>query len=73
MAKVRETAARTVKRAKATAAQVRRRGQQLAKKVSDKVTGRARKRKRAKVAAALVGAAAVATAAGIGIARKRKR
>ena len=45
----------------------------LASKVTDKVTGRARKRKRAKVAAAVVGAAAVAAAAGISIARKRKR
>jgi hypothetical protein len=44
----------------------------LARKVTDKVTGRTRKRKRAKVAAAVVGAAAVATAVGIGIARKRK-
>ena len=99
MAKVNETAAQAVERAKTVVSQAKRKGEELAtqlakkpavrrarkkvarvggqaaalaSKVTDKVTGRARKRKRAKVAVAVVGAA-VATAAGISIARKRKR
>jgi hypothetical protein len=73
MAKVKETAAQAVGRAKAAISRAKRKGEALASKVTDKVTGRARKRrKRAKVVAAVVGAAAAATAAGI-IARKRKR
>ena len=57
----------------AVISRAKRKGEALASKMTDKVTGRARKRrKRAKVVAAVVGAAAAATAAGI-IARKRKR
>ena len=63
-----------VRQARKKVAQVRGQAAVLAGKVTDKVTGRARKRKRAKIAAAVVvGAAAVATAAGVSIARKRKR
>jgi hypothetical protein len=62
-----------VRRARKNAARVRGQAAALVSKVTDKVTGRARKRKRAKLAAAVVGAAAVATAAGISIARKQRR
>jgi len=63
-----------VKQARKKVARVRGQAAVLAGKVTDKVTGRARKRKRAKIAAAVVvGAAAMATAAGVSIARKRKR
>ena len=64
-----------VRQARKKVAQVRGQAAVLASKVTDKVTGRARKRKRAKIAAAVVvgAAAAVATAAGVSIARKRKR
>ena len=61
-----------VRRARKNAARVRGQAAALVSKVTDKVTGRARKRKRAKLAAAVVGAAAVATA-GISMARKQKR
>ncbi len=54
-------------------AQVRNRAAVLARKVTDEVTGRARKRKLARIAAAVVGAAAVVAAAGVGVARRRKR
>ena len=49
-----------VKQARKKVARVRRQAAALASKLTDKVTGRARKRKRAKAAAAVIGAAAVA-------------
>jgi RNA polymerase primary sigma factor len=72
---------RTVRRSKkkvvksrASVASVRSKATAAARKMADKVTGRAKKRKRAaRVAAVVVGAAAVAAAAGIGVTRKRKR
>lgn len=73
MAKVKETAAKAVRQAKKRVARVRGGAVALASKMTDRITGRARKRKRVKIAAAVVGAAAAATAAGISIARKRKR
>jgi len=62
-----------VRQARKKVARVRGQAAALVSKVTDKVTGRARKRKRVKVAAAVVGAAAAVAAAGITIARKRKR
>jgi hypothetical protein len=62
-----------IRQARKRVARVRRQAAALASKVTDKVTGRARKRERARAAAAVIGVAAVATAAGISMARKRKR
>ena len=62
-----------IRQARKEVARMRHQAAALATKVTDKLTGRARKRKRAKAAIAVIGAAAVATAAGIGMARKRKR
>jgi hypothetical protein len=63
---------KAAKRVRKTAELVRARGKVLAKRVSKKLTGKAKKRTRAKVAAA-AGAAAVAAVAGVAVARKRKR
>jgi hypothetical protein len=74
MAEIRETATQAVRRAKTAISGAKRKGEALASKVTDKITGRARKRrKRIKVAAAAVGAAAAATVAGLSVARRRKR
>jgi hypothetical protein len=69
MAKVEKVAATVVRRAKATAGRLQRKGKALA----SKITGRPKKKARAKVIVAAAGAAAVATAAGLSLARRRKR